>query len=58
MGTVSISNRALASGIATLTTSAAHGLAAGMRVTITGTTTAFDGTYSVLSTPTANNFYL
>jgi uncharacterized repeat protein (TIGR02543 family) len=56
MGSVSLTNRALTSGIATLTTSSAHGFVTGMRVTIAGATATFDGTYTISSTPTSTTF--
>jgi hypothetical protein len=50
--TVSISNKALTSDVATLTTSAAHGLSVGMQITITGVDATFNGEYRVTGVPT------
>ena len=60
--TLSVTNKAYTAGIATLTTSASHGLAVGNVVTVAGvdSTSAneltFNGTYSVASVPTATTF--
>ena len=54
--TVSISNKALTSDVATLTTSAAHGLSAGMQITITGVDATFNGTYKITGVPTTTTF--
>lgn len=60
--TLSVTNKAYTAGIATLTTSASHGLSVGSVVTVAGvdSTSAneltFNGTYSVASTPTATTF--
>jgi hypothetical protein len=54
--TVSITNKALTSNVATLTTSAAHGLSTGMQITITGVDATFNGTYTLTGTPTATTF--
>lgn len=52
-----VSNAALTSNVATITTSTVHNLAIGESVTIAGATnTAFNGTYDVASTPTTNTF--
>jgi hypothetical protein len=54
---IAISNVALTTNVATITTSAAHGLTVGQIVTITGlTTTALNGTYTVTGTPLATTF--
>ena len=45
--TVSISNKALTSNVATLTTSAAHGLSIGMEITITGVDATFNGDHTI-----------
>jgi hypothetical protein len=60
--TLSVTNKAYTAGIATLTTSASHGLAVGNVVTVAGvdSTSAneitFNGMYSVASVPTATTF--
>jgi hypothetical protein len=54
--TVSISNKALTSNVATLTTTAAHGLSTGMQITITGVDATFNGTYRITSVPTTTTF--
>ena len=51
-----ISNKALTSNIATLTTAAVHGYAIGDVVTIDGVDTTFNGTYVVASVPTTTTF--
>ena len=50
-----VSNKARLSGISTLTTSAAHGFAAGETVTVSGVT-GFDGTFEIASVPTTTTF--
>ena len=54
--TVSINNKALTTNVATLTTTAAHGLATGMEITITGVDATFNGTYRITGVPTATTF--
>ena len=54
--TVSISNKALTSNVATLTTSAAHGLCTGMDITITGVDATFNGDYTITGVPTTTTF--
>lgn len=51
-----ISNKALTTNVATLTTPSAHGYAIGDVVTIAGVDTTFDGTYVVASIPTTTTF--
>lgn len=51
-----ISNKALSSNVATLTTSSAHGLSVGDVVTISGVDSTFNGTFTVASTPTGTTF--
>lgn len=53
---LSITNKARSSSVATLTTSAAHGLTTGDRVTVTGVNNGFDGTYLVTGTPSTTTF--
>jgi hypothetical protein len=54
--TVSIINKALTSNVATLTTSATHGLTIGMTITITGVDATFNGEYRITSVPTTTTF--
>lgn len=54
--TVSINNKALTSNVATLTTTAAHGMSTGMEITITGVDATFNGSYRITSVPTATTF--
>ncbi len=52
----SITNKALTSNVATLTTAAAHGLSVGQTVSITNVDDTFNGTFVVLSVPTTTTF--
>ena len=54
--TVSITNKALTSNVATLTTSAAHGLCTGMQIVITGVDATFNGEYRITGVPTTTTF--
>jgi hypothetical protein len=54
--TVSITNKALTSNVATLTTSAAHGLSVGMQITISGVDATFNGEYRITGVPTTTTF--
>jgi hypothetical protein len=54
--TVSITNKALTSNVATLTTSAAHGLSVGMQIDITGVDATFNGEYRITGVPTTTTF--
>ncbi len=54
--TVSINNKALTSNVATLTTTAAHGLSVGMQITITGVDATFNGEYRITGVPTTTTF--
>jgi hypothetical protein len=54
--TVSITNKALTSNVATLTTSAAHGLSTGMMINISGVDATFNGDYRITSVPTTTTF--
>lgn len=56
LNTLSITNKLRSSNVATLTTSANHGLTTGDKITISGVTGGFDGTYTVASTPTNTTF--
>jgi hypothetical protein len=50
--TPTVSNKALTSDIATLTTSTAHGLLAGDQIVVSGVDSTFNGTFTILSVPT------
>ncbi len=50
--TATVTNKALTSNVATLTTSPAHGLAVGMEITVAGVDATFNGTYTIASVPT------
>jgi hypothetical protein len=54
--TVSITNKALTSNVATLTTSAVHGLSIGMQIVVTGVDATFNGEYRITSVPTTTTF--
>jgi hypothetical protein len=54
--TVSINNKALTSNVATLTTTAAHGLSTGMQITVSGVDATFNGEYRITSVPTTTTF--
>jgi N4-gp56 family major capsid protein len=45
--TVSVTNKALTSNVATLTTAVAHGLGVGQRVTVSGVDSVFNGTFTI-----------
>jgi hypothetical protein len=47
-----VTNKALTSNVATLTTSAAHGLAVGMEIVVAGVDATFNGTYTIATVPT------
>lgn len=51
-----ITNKALTSNVATLTTSAAHGFEAGEKVTVAGVDSTFNGEYTIASVPSATTF--
>lgn len=51
-----VSNKALASNVATITTSVAHGFQPGDRVNVTGVDATFDGSYTILATPSTTTF--
>lgn len=51
-----VTNKALTSNVATLTTAAAHGLTTGDRVVVAGVDATFDGAYAVASTPSTTTF--
>jgi hypothetical protein len=52
----SVSNKALTSNVATLTTSAAHGLAVGDSVWVEGVDATFNGQYTIVAVPTTTTF--
>jgi hypothetical protein len=54
--TVSINNKARTTNVATLTTTAAHGLCVGMEITITGVDATFNGDYTITGVPTTTTF--
>ena len=54
--TKTVSNKALASNVATLTTTTAHGFSAGKQVTVSGVDATFNGTFTIVATPTATTF--
>jgi hypothetical protein len=54
--TVSITNKARTTNVATLTTSAVHGLAVGMVITISGVGAPFDGEFTITTVPSATTF--
>ena len=56
LSTKTISNKALTSNFATITTSTAHGFSAGDAVTITSLGAPFDGTHFIKSVPSATTF--
>lgn len=51
-----VSNKALTSNVATLTTASAHGLVVGDVVTVAGVDSTFNGTYVVATVPTTTTF--
>lgn len=54
--TRAVSNKALTSNVATLTTSAAHGFEVGEQVTVAGVDSTFNGTYTIASVPSSTTF--
>jgi hypothetical protein len=54
--TATVTNKALTSNVATLTTSAAHGFAVGMEIVVTGVDATFNGTYTIASVPSTTTF--
>jgi hypothetical protein len=52
----SVSNKALTSNVATITTSAAHGLVAGDQVVVSIGDTTFDGLYTIIAAPLTTTF--
>lgn len=53
---LTVSNKALTSNVATLTTSAAHGLFVGDTVKVTGVDTTFNGTWTIATVPSTTTF--
>jgi len=51
-----VSNKALTSNVATLTTSSAHGFFAGETVVVAGVDATFDGTFTIVAAPTTVTF--
>jgi hypothetical protein len=54
--TVSITNKALTSNVATLTTATPHGLTVGMTIVITDVDATFNGSYRITTVPTTTTF--
>ena len=54
--TASVTNKALTSNVATLTTAAAHGFAVGMTVEVSGVDATFNGSYTITTVPTSTTF--
>lgn len=54
--TATVTNKALTSNIATLTTSDSHNLLPGMEIEVTGIDATFNGTYTIATVPTAITF--
>jgi N4-gp56 family major capsid protein len=54
--TVSVTNKALTSNVATLTTAVAHGLGVGQVVTVSGVDSTFNGTYTITVVGTTTTF--
>jgi hypothetical protein len=54
--TKAVSNKALTSNIATLTTTTSHGFTVGQVVQVTGVDSTFNGTWTITGTPTATTF--
>lgn len=54
--TGAVNNKALASNVATLTTSTPHGFSVGNQVTVSGVDSTFNGTYTILATPSDTTF--
>ena len=54
--TNTVSNKALTSNIATLTTGTAHGFLVGQSVTVAGVDSTFNGTYTITAVPTTTSF--
>lgn len=51
-----VSNKALTSNVATLTTSSAHGFEAGQQVTVADVDSTFNGTYTITNVPSTTTF--
>ena len=55
-GAATVTNKALTSNVATLTTSSAHGFTAGDSVGVSGVDSTFNGTYTVKAVPSTTTF--
>jgi hypothetical protein len=53
---ISLATKKIVSNVATMTTSAAHGLYVGTAITIAGVDATFNGSYTVVSVPTTTSF--
>lgn len=53
---IRVSNKALTSNVATLTTPSAHGFAVGQSVYVSNVDSTFDGTYTIVSVPSTTTF--
>ena len=53
---IKVSNKALTSNVATLSTPVAHGFAVGQSVFVSNVDSTFDGTYTILSVPSTTTF--
>jgi hypothetical protein len=51
-----VTNSVLTTNVVTLTTSVAHGFKSGLPVVITGLASAYNGTYTIIATPTTTTF--
>jgi hypothetical protein len=54
--TASVTTKAVTTGVVTLTTSAAHGFAAGDQVVVAGVDSTLNGTYTITATPSGTQF--
>jgi hypothetical protein len=54
--TANVTNKALTSNVATLTTGTSHGFSAGQTVIVAGVDATFNGTHVIVATPTATTF--
>jgi hypothetical protein len=55
-GTFTVTNKALTSNVATLTTASAHGFTTGQSVVVSSVDATFNGTYTIAATPTTTTF--
>jgi hypothetical protein len=56
LSTKTVTNKALTSNTATLTTGSAHGFEVGQSVTVSGVDNTFNGTHTITAVPTATTF--